>query len=461
MQDSTASRTSREGVPEAALRSRRDLEIAGAVAHALLSAATPLEVYRLAVSRLTPLLNASFSSVFLRDAAEPDLLKIECACNWPQSSARYMSRLRIRVASGPTGRAVAERQIVELEDVFDEAELQDWWEPARELGFTSLIALPLLVRGEAVGAVTFYFASPHAFGDDERELLTLIADQLALAAERAQLLETLRLASERMTRQSQELLGRVREADEARRSRQEFLANVSHELRTPLTSIMGYIYLLAASHAGPVTDAQATALSRVEKSAADLLRLIDDLLDLTRVKLGQLQVLRTPVDAVALARQTIAAAANPRGIVLSLVGREPEIPVHTDGEKVSRILGHLVGNALKFTHAGSVTVTVRRDGPPVPLAGAATDSERPNAESPVGGWVVWEVRDTGIGIRAEDLASIFDDLQQLDGSSTRAYGGTGLGLSLSRRLAHLLNGEISASSQPGAGSIFRLHLPLL
>jgi len=170
---------------------QREQELRRDIAEAFFDAQTPLEVYRLALARITPLVNASFSSLFLRDRAEPDLLRLVCANNWPQASARYLGRLRIRVGQGPTGRAVAQGSAIEAGDVFSDLSLRDWWEPARELGFRSLIVLPLRGEGRQTGAVSFYYAEPHEFTEEERSLLGLIADELSVGAEqlRVELIE--------------------------------------------------------------------------------------------------------------------------------------------------------------------------------------------------------------------------------------------------------------------------------
>lgn len=160
----------------------RELDVAREVALAFLTAGSPLEVYRLVLARLTPLVRATFSSVFQRDPVDTSLLKLVCAHNWPQSSARYLGQLRVRVGRGPTGRAVAEAAPVEVGDVFTDDALRTWWEPARELGFTSLISLPLRSGTHVMGALTFYFDAARTFDDDERQLLMLIADQLALTS---------------------------------------------------------------------------------------------------------------------------------------------------------------------------------------------------------------------------------------------------------------------------------------
>ncbi|HEX7091225.1 MAG TPA: HAMP domain-containing sensor histidine kinase [Longimicrobiales bacterium] len=446
-------------------RGQRELDIAREIAHAFLNATRAVEVYRLALTRVTPLVGGSFSSVFLRDPVDPQLLKLECAQNWPQSSARFLGQLRIRVGRGPTGRAVQEGRAIAVEDVFADPALLEWWEPARELGFTSLIALPLRVRGETVGALSFYFERRHRFGKAEHELLELVANQLAAAAERAQLLEDLQQANAQLKRQNLELAARVEEAEQARRLKEEFLANMSHELRTPLTAIMGYAYLLAEGHAGPLTEQQVQCVRKIERAGTALLRLIGDLLDLSQLKLGRARLETAVHDAAALARRAVDMAGEPApGVVFRLVEEEPPLPVETDGEKVVKILENLLTNAFKFTAAGEVKLTVRR-GP----AGKAAWSEGSEADpaasrgGPAGpgahGWVEWAVEDTGIGIDARDLPIIFDEFRQVDGSSTRLYGGTGLGLALSQRLARLLGGEITVESEPGRGSTFTLRVP--
>lgn len=148
------------------------------------SATTPLEVYRAALGRVTPLVGATFASVFLRDEDAPHLLRLACAQNWPQSSARFLSELRIREGRGPTGQAVDQGVPVEVADVYEDPELEEWWEPARELGFVAMTTYPLMVDGQAVGAISFYFRDPKPLDDHVRELLEVAAREMAAAADR-------------------------------------------------------------------------------------------------------------------------------------------------------------------------------------------------------------------------------------------------------------------------------------
>jgi signal transduction histidine kinase len=420
----------------------RELDVAREVAHALLTAATPLEVYRLALGRLTPLVCAGFSSVFERDPADPALLKLACAHNWPQASARFLSQLRIRVGRGPTGRAVAEGELVQVRDVFADLALREWWEPARELGFVALISLPLRVGSRVDGALTFYFTSARDFDDSERHLLVHIADQLAAASGRVAEMDAQRREMARLQAENDQLRGRLGAGEESTRLKDEFLSNISHELRTPLTAILGYADLLAGGHAGDVPEEQRAGVERIRKAAHALLRLINDLLELSHLKLGRVELSVAPDDALHIAQRALDAAGPPPDDVQVAI-EEPAERIHllVDGEKAARILENLLTNAFKFTPRGSVTVTIRR----------TVEEQQPIVE--------WVVRDTGIGIPADDHDAIFDEFRQVDGSSTRLYAGTGLGLALSRRLARLLGGRITVRSEPGRGSEFRLAVP--
>lgn len=169
-----------------------ELEVASEIAASILSASSPLETYRRALARVTPLVGASFASVFLRDQDDPDLLRLACAHNWPQSSARFLSDVRIREGKGPTGRAVRQGVSVEVEDVFADDGVGAWLEPARELGFASMTAHPLLADDGVFGAVSFYFVERQQFDERARTLLRIVAHQLASTADRANLIVDLR-----------------------------------------------------------------------------------------------------------------------------------------------------------------------------------------------------------------------------------------------------------------------------
>ncbi|MBK5188112.1 MAG: PAS domain-containing protein, partial [Gemmatimonadaceae bacterium] len=238
----------------------------------------------------------------------------------------------------------------------------------------------------------------------------------------------------------QELRSARLEAETASRAKSEFLAVMSHELRTPLSAIIGYEELLFDGITGPVNDAQRTQLGRIKASATHLLSLIDEVLTLSRVEAGREVTYpeRIPVSA-ALREATMITEplAAEKGLELRVVSAPKEILVWADPTKLRQILLNLLTNAIKFTDAGSVVLESRALGDRVEIT----------------------VRDTGIGIAPADHERVFDTFWQVEQRSTRKVGGAGLGLSVSRRLARLMNGELTVSSKLGEGSTFTLRLP--
>ncbi len=429
----------------------RELQAAREIAHAFLTARTPDEVYRLALERVAPVVGAAFGCVYLRES--DDVLRLVAAWNWPAPYRKFLGEMRVRVGLGPTGSAVAGNQFVEIYDVFRDNSLEDWWDAARELGFASTVSLPIVLGDQPEGALTFYFRRTDRLDEADRSLLRLVADQLSATAEKAHLIEDLQRANKQLREQNVELEARFIQAEEARRLKNEFLANVSHELRTPLTAIMGYTYLLREGHDGALSPQQAQSVERVESSATVLMGLIDDLLSLANLQLGRLEVKPETCDAVALARAALSGLPEPAsGVEVRTLAPDAAVPVRTDATQAVRILRQLMSNAIKFTPAGAVTVRVRMTSGSPWTAEARAGGDAPNS-------VVWEVEDTGIGIAEGDMESIFDPFRQLDGSVTRRYGGTGMGLALSRQLARRLGGDVTARSRPGQGSTFTLSLP--
>jgi signal transduction histidine kinase len=426
----------------------RELQAAAEIAHAFLTAATPDQVYHLALERVSPLVGAAFASVFL--AESPGVLRLAAAWNWPPHYEEFLGEMRVRVGAGPTGRAVAENRAVEVADVFADPALADWWEVARELGFAGSVSLPLVLGDAPEGAITFYFRERGGVGEADRSLLRLVAEQLSATAEKAHLIADLHRANALLRLQNVELEARYRDAEEARRLKGELLANVSHELRTPLTAILGYAFLLREGLAGGSEGRD--AVERIEMAGTQLLGLIDDLLDLTHLQLGRLAPRPETCDAVALLRASLAGVAAPPEVEVRVDVPDVSVPVRTDPSLAIRVLRNLVSNACKFTPAGHVALRVR-------MASGSPWTEEARATGDARNAVVWEVEDTGIGIAEEDQERIFDEFRQVDGSATRRYGGTGIGLALSRQLARKLGGDVTVRSAPGRGSVFRLVLP--
>ena len=429
----------------------RELQAAGQIARAFLTAARPAEVYRLALEQVIPLVGAAFGCVFLFDEEE-QLLRVVAAHNWPQTYGAYLSELRVRPGNGPTGQAFAENRRVEVSDIFADPSIQDWWDPAWELGFASTVSLPLAPHGEPVGVLTFYFHAPEEVDSVDQNLLRLVADQLAATAQKAHLIDDLQRANAKLTDQNIELEARYRDAEEARRLKSELLANVSHELRTPLTTILGYSYLLReASDTERKPDGD--AVEKIEAAAGALMELINDLLDLTHLQLGRVTIEPEICDAVALTRAALSALGPPRnGVAVHSETPSEPVRMYTDPVQVLRVLRNLIGNALKFTLEGEIRVSLEGSGAPADEAEDRAHRGEPRT-------VRWHIADTGIGIAPQHHQAIFDEFRQVDGSATRRFGGTGLGLALARTVARRLGGDIALESDLGQGSVFTLSLP--
>jgi PAS domain S-box-containing protein len=228
--------------------------------------------------------------------------------------------------------------------------------------------------------------------------------------------------------------------DEATQAKSEFLASMSHELRTPLNSIIGYSGILLQGLAGELNEEQTKQLKMVSASGKHLLALINQVLDLAKVESGQLEFHPTSFDVSALVSEvanTLRPLAAEKGV--ELVGKVSAgaESLHCDRTAVEQILINLVGNAVKFTEVGRVSLCATRADPDI----------------------VFEVRDTGCGVPTEDMARIFAEFYQSGAQDANPIGGTGLGLSVSRRLAEALGGSIEADSEIGVGSSFRVRLP--
>jgi signal transduction histidine kinase len=226
------------------------------------------------------------------------------------------------------------------------------------------------------------------------------------------------------------------ELREANAAKDRFLANMSHELRTPLNSIIGFTGVIRQGLAGPLTEEQSRQLAMVSRSSRLLLALIDQLLDLARIEAGQELVEITTFPLMPLVRQTaevIGIAAGAKGLEVEVLGGvDEETSITTDRRMLSRILLNVAGNAVKFTEFGSITIEAEFHGRTAAIT----------------------VRDTGVGIHGEELDSVFDEYRQVLGRDGAKPQGTGLGLTVSRRLARMLGGDVVAHSEVGAGSEF-------
>ena len=258
--------------------------------------------------------------------------------------------------------------------------------------------------------------------------------------------------NQQLERTQQELEQKAEELALSSRYKSEFLANMSHELRTPLNSLLILAKVLADNEDGNLDGRQVEAATVIHTSGRDLLNLINDILDLSKVEAGMLQVRVESVDLEQISRsleRQLSVMARQQGISLS-VELDPGLPgrVISDGKRLEQILRNLLSNAIKFTEQGAVRLHVHR-----PAAGVLLQDPR------LADGVAFSVEDSGVGIPEAQQQAIFEAFQQVDGSTGRNHGGTGLGLAISRELARLLGGQIQVRSHEGEGSTFTLYLP--
>ena len=304
-------------------------------------------------------------------------------------------------------------------------ERQHWLVPRgnprelRALGVGSILVVPLTAREQTLGTMTLLSAaSSPAYGLKDVTLAEELARRAALAVDNARLFH---------------------EAQEANRAKSDFMAKITHELRTPLNAVLGYTQLLADGVPEPIPAGSLRYVGRIELSARHLLSLIEEILTFSRMEAGREVVDLEAVELTRLVHEVVAIIeplAGQKGIGFAVGAPEEPVSLVTDTRKVRQILVNLLGNAVKFTDRGEV--------------GFAASGE--------GGWVVFEVRDTGPGIAPEHQEKIFEPFWQVAGAKRAA--GTGLGLSVTRQLAQLLGGDVEVKSTPGAGSTFTVRLPV-
>ncbi len=351
--------------------------------------------------------------------------------------------------------------------VVDDIDAYPDWESYAGRGHgRSWMGVPLVSQGQVLGYFSLDRNEPGFFTEESKGLASSLAAQAAVAIQNARLHEALRQYADelegRVAERTTELARRVAEVEALNRSAQQlnedlkeavkkaesadrlksaFLATMSHELRTPLNSIIGFTGILLQKLVGPLSEEQEKQLKMVQGSARHLLELINDVLDISKIEADQIVLVMEEFDLCTSIQSSVEKVKHPaekKGLMLVTDLQPGSVPVTSDRRRVEQILINLLNNAVKFTETGSVTIQSR-----------VTD-----------GQVKVSVTDTGIGIREEDLQTLFKPFRQVDTGITRQYEGTGLGLSICKRLVDLLGGTISVSSDPGKGSTFAFDLPL-
>jgi signal transduction histidine kinase len=347
----------------------------------------------------------------------------------PPGSLELWERTPIRAGRGTTvGRALLERHPVQIPDVQVDPKY-DFPEAQKLQGLRTVLAVPLLREGVPLGTIVLYKTQVAPFTDKQIGLLTTFADQAMIAIENVRLFD--------------EIQDKNQQLQLASENKSQFLSSMSHELRTPLNAIIGLTEMMVANAARFGTEKALEPLRRVNAAGTHLLSLINEILDLSKIEAGKLELNPESVNLTRLIDEVIGTAGqltekNKNRLVVE--AQQNVGALTADPMRLKQILLNLLSNACKFTKEGEVALRVRK----------VADGRD---------WVELAVADTGIGLTAEQQAKLFQDFTQADSLTARRYGGTGLGLALSRKLARMMGGDVTVTSEPGKGSVFTVRLP--
>jgi signal transduction histidine kinase len=351
------------------------------------------------------------------------------AYGYSQQFLEYIGASPVQPGRGTVhGRALVEGRVIHIPDVLADPEYT-WAEAQRLGGFRTLLGVPMLREGVPIGVLTLSRSEVRPFTAKQIELVLTFADQAAIAIENVRLFD--------------EIQDKSRQLAEASERKSQFLASMSHELRTPLNAIIGLTEMMVTNAARFGTEKALEPLRRVNAAGTHLLSLINEILDLSKIEAGKLELNPERVDLARLIDEVIGTAgqlAEKNQNRLVVQAQEKLGALTADSMRLKQILLNLLSNACKFTKAGEVALRVRK----------VADGRD---------WVEVAIADSGIGMTAEQQAKLFQDFTQADSLTARRYGGTGLGLAISRKLARMMGGDVTVTSEPGKGSVFTVRLP--
>jgi GAF domain-containing protein/anti-sigma regulatory factor (Ser/Thr protein kinase) len=403
-----------------------ELQALGEVGQAVSSTLDLETVLSTIVARATELAGMDGGSIYEYEEIRQEF-RLHTAHRLPGELIEALRSRPVPKGEGAVGRLADSGEPVAIRDITDEGVYQS---QVREIllrhGYRSLLAVPLLRENRLLGGLVVNRKSAGEFAPRVIDLLKTFATQSALAIQNARLFR--------------EIEDKSRQLELASRQKSAFLANMSHELRTPLNAIIGFTRIVMRRSQEQLEPKQFENLEKILTSGQQLLALINTILDLAKVEAGRVDVNPAEIQPALLLEQCMRTVEPLIKEPVTLVkGFDGELPLMlVDEEMLRQIILNLLSNAAKFTVRGNIHVRARADDGNVEIA----------------------VADTGIGIAADKLESIFEEFEQADASSTRVHGGTGLGLTIARRLARLMGGDVCVESTPSVGSTFRLTLPV-
>ena len=337
----------------------------------------------------------------------------------------------VEIEPGPgtiSGRTALEGRVIHVADVQADPQFT-FMEGATKLGSRTQLGVPLLREGQRIGVIVLMRRAVRPFTDKQIELVSTFADQAVIAIENVRLFD--------------EIQDKSRQLELANQHKSQFLASMSHELRTPLNAIIGLTEMMVTNAPRFGTEKAAEPLRRVHRAGTHLLGLINQVLDLSKIEAGKLELSPESVNLAALIDEVVGTArqlAEQNKNLLVDEAQEKLGALTVDPMRLRQILLNLLSNACKFTTQGEVALQARR----------VVDGRN---------WIEFAVADTGIGMTAEQQAKLFEEFTQADSSTAQRYGGTGLGLAITRKLARMMGGDVTVASEPGKGSVFTVRLP--
>src|SRR6266508_4249107 len=408
-------------------QSVEELRALGEVSQAVNSTLDLETVLNTIVAKATQLSGTEAGAIYVHDDAKNEFA-LRATYGMSEAFVAELARQGVGFGESTVAQAAMRRAPVQVADL-EEAKPTPLQEVILRAGYRALLVMPLLSRDNLMGALVVRRKAPGSFPAAVLDLLQTFAAQSVLAIQNARLF--------------QEIEEKGRQLELTSRHKSQFVASMSHELRTPLNAIIGLTQMMVNNASRFGTEKAAEPLRRVNRAGTHLLGLINQVLDLSKIEAGKLELSPETVNLAPLLEEIIGTARqlaeqNKNRLIVDAQANLGQLTV--DPMRLRQILLNLLSNACKFTKQGEVKLRVKKvvDG---------------------GNWIEIAVADTGIGMTPEQQAKLFEEFIQADSSTARQYGGTGLGLAITRRLARMMGGDVTVASEPGKGSVFTVRLP--